>query len=70
MPAPRQSIRPLAATLKYNPWRRGLLHSPTCEVCLYRLSVTALAVAADDARAFTVSKDGSIIRMDIETGAR
>ena len=32
--------------------------------------MTALAVTADDTRAFSVSKDGSIIQMDIESGTR
>lgn len=36
----------------------------------FRLPVTALAVTSDDATSFSVSKDGSIFRMDIETGAR
>ena len=39
-------------------------------MCLYRLSVTALAVTADDTRAFSVSKDGSIFQTDIEAGTR
>ena len=40
-------------------------------VCLgCRLPVTAMAVTSDDTTAFSVSKDGSIFRMDIETGAR
>lgn len=32
--------------------------------------MTAMAVTSDDATAFSVSKAGSIVRMDIETGAR
>ena len=35
-----------------------------------RLPVTAMAVTSDDTTAFSVSKDGSIFRMDIETGTR
>ena len=32
--------------------------------------MTALAVTSDDATAYSVSKDGSIFRTDIESGAR
>ena len=32
--------------------------------------MTALAVTSDDATAYSVSKDGSIYRLDIESGAR
>ena len=38
--------------------------------CGCRLPVTAMAVTSDDTTAFSVSKDGSIFRMDIETGTR
>ncbi|KAK9828725.1 hypothetical protein WJX72_001725 [[Myrmecia] bisecta] len=36
----------------------------------HRSSVTALALTADDATAFSVSKDGAIFQTDIETGTR
>ena len=35
-----------------------------------RLPVTALALSSDDAVAFSVSKDGSICRLDVETEHR
>lgn len=35
-----------------------------------RLSVTAVAVTSDDTLAYSVSKDGSIFKLDIETGKR
>lgn len=35
-----------------------------------RQSVTALALAADDCTAFSVSKDGSIVQLDVETCKR
>ena len=35
-----------------------------------RLPVTALALSNDDRRAYSVSKDGSIIELDVETGTR
>jgi ribosomal RNA-processing protein 9 len=36
----------------------------------HRLSVTGLALTADDATAYSVSKEGGIVRWDVETGAR
>lgn len=34
----------------------------------HRLSVTALALTTDDATAYSVAKEGSLFRWDIETG--
>jgi ribosomal RNA-processing protein 9 len=36
----------------------------------HRLAVTALALADDDATAWSASKDGALLRWDVETGAR
>ena len=36
----------------------------------HRLSVTGLALTADDSTAYSVSKEGGICRWDVETGAR
>ena len=36
----------------------------------HRLSVTGLALTADDTTAYSVSKEGGIVRWDVETGAR
>jgi ribosomal RNA-processing protein 9 len=36
----------------------------------HRLSPTALALSADEATAFTVSKDGIILKWDVETMQR
>ena len=35
-----------------------------------RLPVTALALSNDDRQAYSVSKDGTIVELDIETGVR
>ena len=35
-----------------------------------RLPVTALALSNDDRKAYSVSKDGSIVELDIETEVR
>ena len=43
----------------------------TCQHLLCsRLPVTALALSSDDAVAFSVSKDGGICRLDVETEHR
>ncbi len=36
----------------------------------HRLPATALALSSDDRTAFSVSKDGSILKFDVETGRR
>jgi len=36
----------------------------------HRLAVTALALSADDRRVYSVSKDGSILEFDVESGAK
>ncbi len=36
----------------------------------HRLSVTAVALTRDDAKVFSVSKDGSIMELDVESGKR
>ena len=36
----------------------------------HKLSVTALALSEDDATAWSASKDGALMRWDVETGAR
>lgn len=36
----------------------------------HRLSATALALAHDDSACWTVSKDGALIRWDVETGVK
>ena len=38
--------------------------------CRTRLPVTAVALTRDDKTAFAVSKDGSLIELDIQTGTR
>ncbi len=40
-----------------------------CVLLQLRLPVTALALTADDTTAYSVSKDGSIVSMDVESGA-
>ncbi|KAG2439576.1 hypothetical protein HXX76_004928 [Chlamydomonas incerta] len=42
---------------------------PSCSRA-HRLAATAVCLTADDATAFTVSKDGGICRWDVETGKR
>lgn len=49
---------------QYNSSRAGRLFK------CHRLPVTALALSSDDAVAFSVSKDGSICRLDVETEHR
>lgn len=39
-------------------------------VAARRLPVTALALSNDDRRAYSVSKDGTIVELDVESGVR
>ena len=36
----------------------------------HKLSVTAVALSSDDSTLFSVSKDGAILRTDVESGQR
>ena len=46
------------------------LHDVASAGWCHRLPVTALALSNDDRRAYSVSKDGTIIELDVETGVR
>ena len=42
----------------------------TPDLLCNRLPVTAVALTRDDKTAFAVSKDGALVKLDIETGTR
>jgi hypothetical protein len=45
-----------------------VLHPSLTVAGMCRHSVTALALTADDRTAYSVSKDGRVVHMDVESG--